>query len=84
MKLLLTGDGLAIFGGGAEGPLLNGRDDIFIDAVAKATGHFDVGDLACGVDNDVKDDVAFGAVRERGQVRLWCGKVTDQSDVDVA
>ena len=36
VKLLLARNGLAVFGGWVEGPLLNGGDDIFVDAVAKA------------------------------------------------
>jgi hypothetical protein len=84
VKLLLAGDGLAIFRGWVEGPLLNGCDDVFIDAVAEATGHFYVGYLARGVDDDIEDDIAFGAVREGGEIGLWRGKVIDQGDVDVA
>ena len=44
-----------------KGPLLDSRDDGLVDAVAEAAGHFDVGDFAGGVDNDVEDDVALGA-----------------------
>jgi len=64
VQFLLAGYGLAISGGGMEDPLLDGRDDGLVDAVAEAAGHFDVGDLACGVDDDVEDDVALGAMRE--------------------
>ena len=66
VEFLFTGYGLAVFGGGVEGPLLNCCDDVFVDAVTESAGHFDVGDSARGVDNDIEDDVAFGAVRERG------------------
>jgi hypothetical protein len=58
-----------------KSPLLNGCNDGFIDSVTEPAGHFDVGDPARGVDNDIEDDVAFGAVREGGEVRLWRGKV---------
>ena len=84
VKLLLAGYGLAVSGGRMEDPLLNGGDDGFVDAVAEATGHFDVGDFACGVDDDVEDDVALGAVREDGEIRLGRGKVACSCDVDVA
>ena len=84
VEFLLAGYRLAVFGGWVKGPLLNGCDDAFVDSVAEAAGHFDVSDLASRVDDDVEDDVAFGAVRKSGEVRLWCGKVAEQSDVDVA
>jgi hypothetical protein len=77
VKLLLACDGLTVFGGRVEGPLLNGGDDVFIDSVAETAGHLYVGDLACGVDDDIEDDVAFGAVREGGEIRLRRGKVAD-------
>jgi hypothetical protein len=83
-EFLFAGYGLAVAGGGFEGPLLNGGDDGFVDAVAKAAGHFDVGDFAGGVDDDVEDDVAFGAVGEGGEVRLGWREIADESDVDVA
>lgn len=38
VELLFAGYGVAILGGGAEGPLLNGGDDYFVDAVAEAGG----------------------------------------------
>ena len=84
VEFLLAGYGLAVSGGGAEGPLLDGCDDGFIDAVAEAAGHFDVGDLAGGVDDDVEDYVAFSAAREVGEVGLGCGEVAGECDVDVA
>ena len=84
VELLLTGYGLAVFGGGAEDPLLDGCDDVFVDAVAETAGHLDVGDLSGGVDDDVEDDIAFGAARECREVGFGRGKVTDESDVDVA
>ena len=58
-----------------KGPLLDGCDDGFVDSVTEPAGHFNVRNPACGVDNDIEDDVAFGAVREGGEVRLWRGKV---------
>ena len=84
VEFLLAGDGLAVFRSWVKGPLLDGCNDAFVDSMAKAAGHFDVGNLALGIDDDVEDDVAFGAMREGRQVRLWRGKVADQSDVDVA
>ncbi len=84
VELLLTGYGLAVFGGGVEGPLLNGCDDVFVDAMAEAAGHLDVSDLSGSVDDDVEDDITFGAVRECGEVRFGRGEVADESDVDVA
>ena len=77
VKLLLAGYGLAVFGGGMEGPLLNGCNYVFVNAVAEAAGHLDVSDLSGGVDNDIEDDIAFGAAGERGEVRLRCRKVAD-------
>ena len=71
VEFLFAGYGLAVSGGGVEGPLLDGCDDGFVDAVAEAAGHLDVGDLAGGVDDDVEDDVALGAAGEGGEVRLW-------------
>jgi hypothetical protein len=65
-EFLLAGDGLSVAGGGFERPLLDCSDDGFVDAVAEAASHFDVGDFSCGVDDDVEDDVAFGAMREGG------------------
>ena len=70
VKFLLAGYGLAVSGGRMEDPLLNGCDDGFVDAVAKAAGHFDVGDFSRCVDNDVENDIPFGAVRKGGEVRL--------------
>jgi len=84
VKLLFAGYGLAVSGGWVEGPLLDGCDDGLVDAVAEATGHFDVGDFACRVDDDVEDNVAFSAAREDGEIRLWRGKVAGPRDVDVA
>ena len=69
-EFLFAGYGLAVACGGVEGPLLDGGDDGFVDAVTQAAGHFDVGDFSCGVDDDVEDDVAFGAAWESGEVRL--------------
>ncbi len=68
VEFLFAGYGLAVSGGGVEGPLLDGGDDGFVDAVAQAAGHFDVGDFSCGVDDDVEDDVAFGAAGEGGEI----------------
>ena len=84
VEFLFAGYGLAVSGSGAEGPLLDGGDDGFVDAVAQAAGHFDVGDLARRVDDDVEDDVAFGAAGKGGEVRLWGGEVAGEGDVDVA
>ena len=84
VEFLFAGYGLAVSGGGVEGPLLDRCDDGFIDAVAQAAGHLDVGDLARRVDNDVEDDIAFRASGESGEIRLWRGKVARESDVDVA
>jgi len=61
-KFLFTGYGLAVARGGVEGPLLDGGDDGFVDAVAEAAGDLEVGDFAGGVDDDIDDDVAVGAV----------------------
>ena len=84
VEFLFAGYGLAVTSGGVEGPLLDGCDDGFVDAVAQAAGHLDVGDLACRVDDYVEDDVALGAVRKNGEVRLRGGKVSGERDVDVA
>ena len=84
VKLLFAGDGLAISGRWLESPLLDSSDHCFVDAVAEAAGHFDVGDFACRVDDDVEDDVSFGAARESGEIRLGRGKVAGEGDVDVA
>ena len=84
VKFLFAGYGLAVPGGGVEGPLLDGGYDVLVDTVAKAAGHLDVGDLARGVDDDVEDDVALGAAGEYGEVRLWSGEVAGSCDVDVA
>ena len=84
VEFLLAGDGLAVFRGWVKGPLLDGCNDAFVDAVAETTGHFDVGDLARGVDDNVEDDIALGAAWEGGEVRFGCGEVADQSNVDVA
>lgn len=84
VELLLAGYGLAVFGGGVEDPLLDGCDDGLVDAVAEASGHFDVGDFACGVDDDIEDDVAPGAVRKHGEVRFGRGEIIGPCDVDVA
>ena len=46
VKLLLAGYGLAVFGCGMEGPLLDGRDDVLVDTVAQTAGHLDIGNLA--------------------------------------
>ena len=75
VKLLLAGYRLAVFGCGMEGPLVDGCDDVLVDAVTQAAGHLDVGDLACGVDDDVEDDVAFCAAGEGREVRLGWGEV---------
>ena len=84
VQFLLARYGLAVSGGGVKDPLLDCRDDGLVDAVAEPAGHFDVGDFAGGVDNDVEDDVALGAVRQHGEIRFWCGKVAGERDVDVA
>src|ERR1700756_2042376 len=84
MEFLLAGYGLAVARGWLEGPLLHGCDDGFVDAVAEAAGHFDVGDFAVGIDDDVEYDVALGAMRKNGEIRLGPGEITDERDVDVA
>ena len=84
VKFLLAGYGLAVASGRMEGPLLDGGDDCFVDAVAEAAGHLDVGYFSCCIDDDVEDDVAFGAAWKRGEIRLWNGKVADEGDVNVA
>ena len=84
VEFLFAGYGVAVFGGGVEGPLLDGGDDGFVDAVAEAAGHLDVGDLSGGVDDDVEDDVAFGAAGECGEIRVGAGEVAGEGDVDVA
>jgi len=83
-EFLFAGYRLAVSGGGVEGPLLDGGDDGFVDAVAEAAGHFDIGNFACGVDDDVEDDVAFGAAREGGEVRFGRWEVVGEGYVDVA
>ena len=45
VEFLFAGYGLAVSGCGVEGPLLDGRDNRLVDAVAKAAGYFDVGDF---------------------------------------
>ena len=42
VEFLLAGYGFAVACGGVEGPLLNRRDDGFVDAVAQATGYLEV------------------------------------------
>jgi len=84
VEFLFAGYGLTVPGGGVEGPLLDSCNDGFVDAVAQAAGHLDVGDLACGVDDDVENDVTFGATGEGREVRLRRGKVAGEGDVDVA
>ena len=83
-EFLLTGYGLAVPSGRMEGPLLNSCNDGFVDAMAKAASHFDVGDFTCCVDDDVENDVALGTARELGNIRLGCGEVASPCDVDVA
>ena len=84
VKLLFAGYGLAVAGGGVEGPLLNGGDDGFVDAVAETAGHFDVGDFAGCVDDDVENDITLRAVRKSGQIGLGRGEVTGKGDVDIS
>ena len=66
MELLLACYGLAVTCGRVEGPLLDGCNDDFVDAVAQAAGYLQVGDLSGGVDDDVDDDVAFCAAGQCG------------------
>ena len=61
VEFLLAGYGLAIAGGWVEGPLLDCRDYGLVDAVSEAAGDLEVGDLSCGVDDDVEDHVSFRA-----------------------
>ena len=61
VEFLFAGYGLSVASGGVKGPLLNGCNDGFVDAVTEAAGHLDVGDFAGGVDDDVEDNIAFGA-----------------------
>ena len=84
VELLFAGYRLAVFGGRVEGPLLDGCNDVFVDAVAETAGHLDVGDLSGGVDDDVEDDIAFSAAWKGGEVRFGRGEITNESDVDVA
>jgi len=84
VEFLFAGYGLAVTSGRVEGPLLNRGDDSFVDAVTEPAGHFDVGNLARRIDNDVEDDVAFSAAGEGGEVGLWRREVPGESDVDVA
>ena len=83
VEFLAAGDGFSVLGGGVEDPLLDDGDDSFVDAVAEAYGHFEVGDFAFGVDGDVEDDVAAGAVGESGEVRFGDGVEAEDGDVDV-
>ena len=66
VELLLAGYGFAVACGRMEGPLLDGRNDGLVDAVAQAAGYLQVGDLSGGVDDDVDDDVAFCAAGQCG------------------
>ena len=66
VKFLFAGYGLTVSGRWVEGPLLDRCDDGFVDAIAQAAGHLYVGDLAGGIDDDVEDDIAFGAVGQGG------------------
>lgn len=84
VEFLFTGYRLAVASGRFESPLLHGGDDGLVDAVSEAAGHLDVGDFAVGVDDDIEDYVAFGAVGENGEIRLGPGKIADEGDVDVA
>ena len=84
VEFLFAGYGLAVSGGGVEGPLLDCGDDGFVDAVTETAGHFDVGDFACGVDDDVEDDVTLRAMGKSGEIGLGRGKVAGEGDVDVA
>lgn len=84
VEFLLARHGLAVFGSGAEGPLLDGRDYRFVDAMAEAAGHFDVGDFAGGVDDDIEDYVTLCAAWKDGQIGPGCRKVARQRNVDVA
>jgi hypothetical protein len=83
-KFLLAGYRLAVPSGGMEGPLLDGCDYSFVDAVAESACHLDVGDFAGRVDDNIEDNVSLGAVGEDGEVRLRRGKVAGKRDVDVS
>ncbi len=66
VEFLLARYRLAVACGWVKGPLLNRRDDGFVDAVAQAAGYLQVRYLAVGVDDYVDDDVAFCTVGKCG------------------
>jgi len=84
VELLFAGYGMAVSGGGVEGPLLNDCNNSLVDAVTEAAGHLDIGDLTGGVNNDIEDDVSFCATGKSREVGLWRWKVAGECDVDVA
>ena len=81
---MLARYGLAVACGWVKGPLLDSRDDGFVDAVAQTAGYLQVRDLPGGVDDDVEDHVALCAVGEGGEIGLWRGEEACQSYVNVA
>ena len=81
---MLASYGLAVACGRVEGPLLDGCNDDFVDAVAQAAGYLQVRDFSGGIDDDIDDYIAFCAVGKRGEIGLWRGEEAGQSYVDIA
>lgn len=84
VEFLFTGYWLAISCGGVKSPLLNSGDNGFVNAMAKAAGHFDIGDLAGDVDDYVENHISFCAAWKNGEVGFGGGEVTGAGYVDVS
>lgn len=76
VELLLAGYGLAVACGWVKGPLLDGRNYGFVDAMAQAAGYFQIRDFSCRIDDDIDDDIAFCAAGKNGEIGLWRGEET--------
>ncbi len=83
-QFLFARDWLAVPGGGVECPLPDCGDYAFVDTVTDAALHGELSDFSIFIDDDVEDDIAFGAVGQLGEIGSGGGKDSEEGDADVA
>ena len=84
VKFLFARDGHTVFGCWREEPLPYLGNHRLIDGRFQTLEQSELRDFAVLVDHRVENDVAFGAVGERGQIGMGVGEVLEQRDADVS
>src|SRR6516225_11742252 len=83
VKLLNGSHWYAVFGRRAKRPSPHCFDDRLLDAVPKGMKELEVGDLAGGVDGDIKHHFALHPGRQTRKVRLRAWRIGGQGDLNI-